>query len=371
MDTAKKSSGRSGAQFWFVFALFILLMALAHGGAELQAQLDAHAALGLPVHNVLYYRVIFTIWVSIILLTPALCFHVFSRASAANSYWRAFWTFSYLAFLTHIYWTVFVMFHLNWAEIFHSQAGIAVDPQRVVEHPGPNLFLAAWWGLDVSLAWLVPDLKWVRVQRGAVPLLAFIMFFGEFTLSSSAGMLAHVLGIVMLMAVAGCFLLSSIIRESDPKSLVSVLYIKAFQFLNLFVVWHKLPTFLGVANLSALRDVLREKNLHSTSDIAVTNPSGLRSTVPFQSAFLTAREEDGQYNDLSKPTMGNASVNTADPFNNSEFTLSNPGARFGRNIPRSEVDPTRDAGILEPSPRLVSNRLLARQVTSDGTDDFK
>ena len=77
MDTPKESSGQSRARFWFVFALFILLMGLAYSGAELQARLDAHAAPGLPVHTLLYYRVIFTIWVSIILLTPALCFHVF------------------------------------------------------------------------------------------------------------------------------------------------------------------------------------------------------------------------------------------------------------------------------------------------------
>ena len=69
--------------------------------------------------------------------------------------------------------------------------------------------------------------------------------------------------------------------------------------------------------------------------------------------------------------MGNASLNPNDPLNGSEFTLSNPGARFGRNIPLSEVDPTRDGDILDPSPRLVSNRLLGRQKKSDGTDDFK
>ena len=370
MDTAKESPGQSRAKFWFVFALFLLLMALAHGGAALQARLDAHAAPGLPVHTLLYYRVIFTIWVTMFLLTPALCFHVFSRADAPNSYWRALWTFSYLAFLTHIYWTVFATFHLNWTEIFHSQAGVAVNPERVVEHPGPDLFLAGWWGLDVLLAWQVSDHKWVRVQRGAVHLLAYTMFFAAFTLAAKASIVAHCLGIAMLLAVVGCFLLSVIVRESDPKSLISVLNIKAFQLLNRFVVWHKLPTFLAVLNLSALRDVLREKNLHNTSDIAVTDPNGLRSTVLFRSAFLSEREEDGQYNDLSKPAMGNASVNPADPFNNSEFTLSNPGARFGRNIPLSEVDPARDAGLLEPSPRLVSNRLLARQTRSDGTDAF-
>src|SRR5207245_1304240 len=59
------------------------------------------------------------------------------------------------------------------------------------------------------------------------------------------------------------------------------------------------------------------------------------------------------------------------PLNSSEFTHSNPGARFGRNIPLREVDPTRDGAMLDPSPRTVSNRLLARQPTRDGCDDFK
>jgi len=364
MDTPNEF-GQPRARFWFVCVVFLLLMGLAYGGAELRVRL------GTPVHTVLYYRVIFTIWASALFLTPALCFHVFSRADALNSYWRAFWTFSYLAFLAHLYWTAFATFHGNWAEIFHSQAGPGVDPERVVQHPGPDLFLAAWWGLDVLLAWLVADHKWVRVQRGAVHLLAFVMFFGAFTLAAKASTTAHVLGIVMLLAVATSFLLSVLLHESDPKSLISVLKIGSFQLLNKFVAWHKLPTFLAVLNLSALRDVLREKNLHNTSDIPVTNPDGLRSTVPFRRAFFSEREEDGQYNDLSKPTMGNASVNTKDPFSNAEFTLSNPGARFGRNIPLSEVDPTCDGGLLDPSPRLVSNRLLARQTKSDGTDNFK
>src|SRR5215472_1376603 len=371
MDISNDFPGQSRARFWFVFTLFVFLMVLTHGGAELKGWLNAHAARGAGVHTVLYYRVIFNIWATIFLLTPALCFHCFSAADRPNSFWRAFWTFAYLAFLIHLYWSIFVMFHLNWVEIFHSQEGAALNPERVVDHPGPDLFLAAWWGLDVLLAWLGADHKWVRVQRGAVHLLAFAMFFAAFSLAPKASLLAHLLGVGMFLAVVGCFLVSVIVRAADPKSFSSVLNIKAFQFLNLFVVWHKLPTFLALANLSALRQVLRQKNLHNTSDIAVTNPAGLRSTTPFQTAFLTQREEDGQYNDLSKPTMGNASDNPNDPLNNSEFTLSNPGARFGRNIPLSEVDPTRNAGLLEPSPRLVSNRLLARTIRADGTDDFK
>src|SRR5271163_4376733 len=370
MNISNDFPGQARARFWFVLWLFLVLMALAHGAAELQGWLDAHQSPGLPTHTVLYYRVIFTIWAAILLLTPALCFHVFSIADAPNSFWRAFWTFAYLAFLAHLYWTIVAMFHLNWGEIFHSQQGVVINQEMAVDHPGPDLFLAAWWGIDVLLAWLVADHKWVRVQRGAVHLLAFVMFFGAFTLATKASIVAHLLGIVMFAAVAICFLVSAIVREPDPKSLGAVLNVAGFQFLNKFVVWHTLPTFLALANLSALRQVLRAKNLHNTSDIPVTEPSGLRPTVPFRSAFLTEREEDGQYNDLSNPSMGNASLNPNDPFDNTEYTLSNPGARFGRNIPLSEVDPTRDAGILEPSPRLVSNRLLGRPVNSDGTDGF-
>jgi hypothetical protein len=51
--------------------------------------------------------------------------------------------------------------------------------------------------------------------------------------------------------------------------------------------------------------------------------------------------------------------------------LSNPGARFGRNIPLSAVDPQRDGAILDPSPRLVSNRLLGRPTKSGAPDGFQ
>ena len=105
MNTPMESPGQSRAQIWFVCALFVVLMVLAHGGAELQGWLAARSAAPIP-HTVLYYRVVLTIWAAIVLLTPALCFHVFSRADAPNTYWRAFWTFAYLAFLAHLYWTL-------------------------------------------------------------------------------------------------------------------------------------------------------------------------------------------------------------------------------------------------------------------------
>jgi len=350
----------SRARFWFVLVLFVGLMVLALGGAELAGRLGNRSGL-----SVNYYRVIFTSWVAIVLLTPALCFHVFSRSDAPNTYWRAFWTFAYLALLTHLGWATFGSCGGSLATIFH-RAGAPPHPECIVDNPGPDVFLAAWWSVDVALAWLAADnFKWLRVQRGALHVLAFAMFFGAFVLAAKAGIVAHLLGIVMVLVVPLCLVLRVVLRESDPKSLFSVLYVGSFQLLNRFVVWHRLPTFLGVINLGAIREVLRAKNLHNTSDIPVTEPRGLRPTVPWEPRFLSEREDDGLYNDLSKPTMGNASLGGSD------FELSNPGARFGRNIPLSEVVAGRDADILEPSPRLVSNRLLARQTRSDGSDDFK
>jgi len=371
----KKSSpetpSATRARYLFVAALFLVLMGIAHGGAELAGWLDARGP-ALLAHSTDYHRVIFTLWVAVVLVTPALCFHIYSRSDARNSYWRAFWTFAYLALCTHVYWAVSGTCAGDWHLVFNSKIASAAHPECVVDHPGPDFFLIGWWGLDVLLAWIASDgIKVIRVQRGALHVLVFAMVFGATVLAAKAGIVAHLLGILMALIVVGCLLLQAITHETDPKSLSAIVYVRFFEFLNLFVSWDKLPTFLAVANLQALRDVLRAKNLHNTSDIAVTEPRGLRSTVTFEPRLLCEREEDGQYNDLDKPTMGNASFNPDSPMDGADFTLSNPGARFGRNIPLSEVDPTRNGGILDPSPRLVSNRLLGRRKLTDGRDDFK
>ncbi len=366
------------ARYIFVSLLFVVFVALVYGGAALKSWLDARSpTLPLPppvvaAHSFAYDIVIGSILVTVLLLTPALCFHVFSRSNAPNTYWRAFWTAAYLAFLVHISWAVFGTCGGDWNVVFHSKVATPQFPECTIEHPGPDLFLAAWWGLDVILAWLVSDnIKWVRVQRGAVHVLAFTMFFGATVLAAKAGIVARLLGILMAITVVGCVVLRMIMRENDPKSLIAVVYIKIFEFLNLFVIWHKLPTWLAVLNLGALREVLRAENLHNTSDIPVTNLAGLRPKPQWDPRYLSEREEDGQFNDLSKPEMGNSSLNPDDVFDSSAFTLSNPGARFGRNIPLSEVDPTRNGDILDPSPRLVSNKLLARAKKHDGSDDFQ
>jgi hypothetical protein len=205
MGNLQKFPRISRTGFWAVFALFLALMGLAHGGAELMVPPDSRGEAA--IETIVHYRVIFTIWATVVLLTPALCFFIFSGSGAANTYWRLFWTFSFLAFLAHFYWTVVGTFHGDIYAIFHSKAGEA-PPDKVVEQPGPDFALSVWWGLDVLLAWFASqERKWIWLQRIAVHLLAFVMFVGATIVAEKAGVVVRGLGIVMTIAVLGSLVL--------------------------------------------------------------------------------------------------------------------------------------------------------------------
>jgi len=98
------------------------------------------------------------------------------------------------------------------------------------------------------------------------------------------------------------------------------------------VGWDRLPSWAGLPVLIGLRSRLRARNLYDT---------GLVKEPPSAPLDLSVRTVDGSYNDLEQPAMGSV------------------GTRFGRNIPleRSHTD----ADPLDPSPRLVSEELLARR----------
>ncbi|WP_253075641.1 peroxidase family protein [Bradyrhizobium sp. 188] len=107
-----------------------------------------------------------------------------------------------------------------------------------------------------------------------------------------------------------------------------------YRAVNFFVTWDKLPTLLGAVNLSAFRDRLRERNLHHTG-YGTTSPRWNTGNDRWRSA-------DGSFNSLDHPRMGMA------------------GARFGRNFALSECVPDSLDDLLEPSPRVISEELLAR-----------
>ncbi len=370
---APRESPTPWQKFVVAFVIFLVLMALAYGAASLGERGTIVTFPGAK-HTLAFYQGIYSIWVTTILVTIALCCHVFSRSDKPNSWWRLFWTFAYLALLVHLYWMTAHVCGWNWDDIIHGAAGDRANSECIVEHPYLDCALALVWGLDVLAAWLFPfvpgvnvtratpdDNRVLRNLRGIVHVFAFSVFFGATVMAPKATMEARALGLTMAALVVGATIFRIVRYEVDTKTLVWFIYVSFFRALNKFWPWYKLPTLLAMHNLVAVRAVLREKNLHNTSDIPVTNESGLRETVEFHPKFLCKREEDGWYNDRSKPAMGSASYTPNDPENAPEFTLSHPNARFGRNIPLSEVDPTRDGPILEPNPRVVSTELLARR----------
>ena len=371
-------------QFWFVLVLFAALVGAAHLAAEWRARKDAELKAALEArgaeawkgqqgelpapHTVVYYRIVFTIWVATLLLTVALCFYALGRPGAPSNYWVLFWTFSYLAYLLHFYWSVGALFGWDLAEVLHSKIGTNPDPEKVVCNPIPDLVLTAWWGLDVLLAWFVlASPRWLRAERGVVGLFAFVAFFGATVLAAKAGPAVRALGVLMAVSVLSCYGLRIVLRPMEPGSLAAYLYIGAFRLLNLFRPWYRLPTVLGVMNLAALREVLRARNLHSTSKspdgkevIPVTNPAGRSQPPAFDASLLGRREVDGFYDDLHDPEMGAASEQDPAAELPGTFLRSHPGARFGRNVPLKDAYPEPEPALLQPSPREISRRLLAR-----------
>lgn len=116
------------------------------------------------------HRTFFTIWVALLLVTPALCLFPFRRRSElAARYWLAFWTAALVAFCVHFYWAVVVIFGNDWNRIMTTPR---------VSAPVLDTVFALWWFADVAIAWLVrSEATWVRVERTLVHVLAFVLFF--------------------------------------------------------------------------------------------------------------------------------------------------------------------------------------------------
>jgi len=124
------------------------------------------------------------------------------------------------------------------------------------------------------------------------------------------------------------------------RSLLSHVFTGAYALLNRAVPWHRLPTWVGVFNLLALRTVLREKNLHDTETPTSRGRCPVTGWLP---RYRHERTPDGSHNDLAQPCMGAA------------------GTRFGRLVPLDHTVPEYGPALLEPNPRTISNRLLARR----------
>jgi Animal haem peroxidase len=124
------------------------------------------------------------------------------------------------------------------------------------------------------------------------------------------------------------------------RSLLWRIYDTVAQAVDHKVGWDKLPLAGGLAVLIGVRNILRQENLYDPSTVVPI--VGGPEAPPRTPAHLVGRSVDGSHNDLDHPTMGMAK------------------ARFGRNIPPDRVRPVTDAELREPSPRMVSRRLMTR-----------
>ena len=294
-----------------------------------------------PPHDFSYFLATNALAVVIILVTPAFGLFILQRSGASLPGWLSFWTFAYLVYLLYIGASLSV----------GTGSGFIEGQRREPRHlPWIDWVLVVWWGLDVVLAFTVGGTTGpLRLGRGALHLILFAVLLVRW-LESDAWYL-HALGILMVLAVLIFAIVRVVVVEFDRDSLAGRLFIGAFDVIDRFVPWHRLPTPLAVLNLAAFREVLRAKNLHNTSDIPVTRPENQTPIPRFEPRFLYERELDGHYNDLTKPAMGSASTNE-DTTHDSMYLHQEPSG--------GPVRPERPAGVCLPRGVPVADTQSAR-----------
>jgi len=119
--------------------------------------------------------VLYTIWITLLLVTPAFATVLFIRKSAVMyDYWLLFWTASLATMIIHMYVAIDGFFHWDWDHIFNKTDR--------VDRPKENLVLTAWWIIDVFLGWVFyrSNNKYIHLQRILVHIFAFIFFYLSF-----------------------------------------------------------------------------------------------------------------------------------------------------------------------------------------------
>ncbi|KAF2493084.1 heme peroxidase [Lophium mytilinum] len=129
---------------------------------------------------------------------------------------------------------------------------------------------------------------------------------------------------------------------SFQASLIQRVLIATFHFVNRFIPWYKLPSYIGAINLDALRIELRANNLHD--GYASSAAQGNRIDEPLTNKrFVNARNSDGKFNSIELPRMGCS------------------GVRFGRNFSRVNTPKPTDEQLWNPNPRMLSEQFMTRK----------
>ena len=150
-------------------------------------------------------RTVYTIWVTTVLVTPALCAFALPGSSPhKRAVWLLFWSFAFAAYVVHALYAYFGVYGGSFQRFLTGQG---VLPAIV------NVVFTLWWTLDVLLAWLHDDRpKWVRVQRVAAHIFIGLTFFASAVILKRG--FINVLGAVMTAAVIVWLL----IRHAAPQA---------------------------------------------------------------------------------------------------------------------------------------------------------
>jgi len=141
------------------------------------------------------YRTIYTIWVTAVLVTPALCaFALPGDSDRIRNTWLLFWTFSFIAYLVHAGYAVFSVYHGSLQEFLTGQGTFAAIN---------NVIFTLWWALDVGLAWFYhADRRWLRIERVAGHIYIGLTFIAS-TVFLKHGFI-NVIGIILTASVVIC-----------------------------------------------------------------------------------------------------------------------------------------------------------------------
>jgi hypothetical protein len=145
-------------------------------------------------------------WLTILLLTSAICFYCFSHSlKYAFRWWLVFWSASLCVFLIHLGLAT-DLFGRSWHAILHSS--------RLTLHPYASIVIALIWIFDVAFAWIniffhTGNRYWlgfVRIERLILHQLLFTLFLIA-SVKEGELLLSKVFGFVMVIAVTSTFVI--------------------------------------------------------------------------------------------------------------------------------------------------------------------
>ncbi|MCG6968754.1 MAG: hypothetical protein LJE85_03215 [Gammaproteobacteria bacterium] len=154
MDSVAEST--SPRAFAVTFLLFAVMLFAGNIYAEISNAL-------------LFYRTIFTIWMTIVLLIPASFLYLAGRE---NHWFRWLWTFAFVAFLVHFYFAVGENHHFSIASVYAKQG-----------------WFTASYNFFITVAWIVFTVMLWRNPR------QYVLFKHAFVLLLLAGMLVASIGL--------------------------------------------------------------------------------------------------------------------------------------------------------------------------------